>query len=284
LSLKLSRRSSLKSLAALPVAASLASTAAATKPGQRFDFVLVHGTWLGAWIWKEVVPLLFAAGHRAYAPTLTGTGERAHLIGPDVGLETHIQDIAALIDSHELDRVVLVGHSFSGIAVTGVADRRRDRIAHLCFFDAIVPTPGRMSGVVRDPQTGAYPDYFQKRIAGFKDGYKMDFFADYPIQMLANDDEPEVQALAYKHVTHHPMRGWTDGLVLQNGCWAGLSRSLIICAGQKYQPSSDAMLGPAKADSDFRIERLPISRLGMLSKPKLVADALIKLAVGKGRH
>jgi pimeloyl-ACP methyl ester carboxylesterase len=280
LSNSLSRREGLKALAAMPLAAG-AAQAKRAKPRQPLNFVLVHGTWLGAWIWRDLVPLLFAAGHRAYAPTLTGAGERAHLISPDVGLDTHITDISALIESHDLDRVVLVGHSFSGIAITGAADRLKDRIAHICYFDAIVPSPGRMAGVVRDPTTGAYPTYFAKRIANFKDGYKMDFFADYPIQMLANDDEPDVQALARRHITHHPMRGWTDELVLKNGGWAGLPRSLIICGGQKHQPSSDAMLGPAKADPGFAIETLPISRLGMLSQPQLVAKTLIKLAGGR---
>jgi pimeloyl-ACP methyl ester carboxylesterase len=240
------------------------------------DFVLVHGTWLGAWIWKDVVPLIHAAGHRAHAVTLTGTGERAHLIGPDVGLETHIQDIMGLIESHDMKRVVLVGHSFSGVAITAVADRMRERVHRLVYFDAIVPAGNIITAMPRDPKTGDLPDYFRRRMSGFGDGYKMDFFADYPIQMLANDDEAEAQMLAKRNIRPHPMRGWTDQVELKNGGWSGLPRTLIICGGQRHRPSSDAMLGPAKGDPGFEVITLPISRLGMITKPKLVADALLR--------
>jgi pimeloyl-ACP methyl ester carboxylesterase len=241
-------------------------------------FVLVHGTWLGGWIWAGVLPLLHAAGNRAFAPTLTGVGERAHLISPDIGLETHINDITAVIDCEELDNVVLVGHSFSGIAATGAADRRRSRIRRIVFFDALIPHPGRMSGAERDPATGQLSEKFAARMANFIDGYKMDFFADYPLAMLANPDEADALALAKRRITPHPMRGWTDELVLQHGGWQGLPRSLIIADGQQFAPSSDAMLGPAKNDPAFQIIRLPISRLGMLSNPRLVANTLLSLA------
>jgi pimeloyl-ACP methyl ester carboxylesterase len=281
------RRQSLKLVSLAPLAGLITGRAGAdTSPAvarprakdKRINFVLVHGTWLGGWIWAEVVPLLFAAGHRAYAPTLTGTGERAHLISPEVGLETHINDITGVIDAEELDNVVLVGHSFSGIAATGAADRRRDRIRKIVFYDAIVPVPGRMAGVPRDPATGQLSARFQEHARKFIDGYKMDFFADYPIQMLANDDEPELQAHARRRITPHPMRGWTDELTLHNGGWTGLPRGLVICGGQKFSPSSDAMLGPARQDPGFDVVTLPISRLGMLSQPERIARALLEMA------
>jgi pimeloyl-ACP methyl ester carboxylesterase len=275
--LPMNRRDTLAAMTVPPLAAT-AHAACPSKPeGERLNFVLVHGTWLGGWIWSEVVPLLFAAGHRAYAPTLTGVGERAHLISPEVGLETHIHDITGVIDAQELRNVVLVGHSFSGIAATGAADRRREAIRKIIFYDAIIPVPGRMAGVMRDPATGQLPPRFVEHARKFVDGYKMDFFADYPIQMLANDDEPEVQAMARRRITLHPMRGWTDELVLQHGGWNGLPRGLITCAGQKFSPSSDAMVGPAKADPAFDIVNLPVSRLGMLSHPALVANTLIAM-------
>lgn len=245
----------------------------------RTAFVLVHGSWLGGWIWSPVLERLWAAGHRAFAPTLTGLGERAHLISPEVGLDTHIQDIVGLIEAEELDDIVLVGHSFSGIAITGAADRLRPtrRLRRLVYFDAIIPGPGRMSGAPRDPATGALTEWFTTRQAGFIDGYKMDFFRDYPIRMLANDDEPEVQALARRRITPHPMRGWTDLLTLENGGGDGLPRTLIYCAGQQFAPSSDAMVGPARNNPDWQWIDLPVSRLGMLSQPDLVARTLLAL-------
>jgi pimeloyl-ACP methyl ester carboxylesterase len=185
-----------------------------------------------------------------------------------------------VIEAEELDDIVLVGHSFSGIAMTGAADRVRTtrRIRRLVFFDALIPAPGRMGGAPRDPATGDLTEWFTKRIPGFLKGYKMDFLKDYPIQMLANDDEPEVQALARRNVKPHPMKGWTDQLQLVNGGWTGLPCTLIIAGAQQFAPSSEAMFGPALGNPDWTIETLPISRLGMLTQPDLVARTLLALA------
>ncbi|WP_226583664.1 alpha/beta fold hydrolase [Acuticoccus sediminis] len=105
-------------------------------------FVLVHGAWRGGWCWKHVRPLFEAAGHRVVAPTLTGVGERCHLGGPWISLETHIADVANVLRWEELDDVVLVGHSYGGIVVRHVADRCPERIRSLVFLDAFVPTDG----------------------------------------------------------------------------------------------------------------------------------------------
>src|SRR5947209_5724227 len=90
-------------------------------------FVLVHGSWHGAWCWKRVLPLLRGAGHDVHAVTLTGVGERAHLLSADIRLDTHITDVVNLIDCEELADVILVGHSYGGIVITGVADRLQRR-------------------------------------------------------------------------------------------------------------------------------------------------------------
>lgn len=117
------------------------------------NFVLVHGAWHGAWCWSRVLPGLWAAGHRAWAVTLTGVGERAHLLSPSITLDTHVQDVAAVIEAEELDRVVLVGHSYAGMVVTGVAERLAPRIAHLVYLDAVVPEPGESWSSGHSPET-----------------------------------------------------------------------------------------------------------------------------------
>jgi pimeloyl-ACP methyl ester carboxylesterase len=106
-------------------------------------FVLVHGAWHGSWCWKRVRTALQRQGHDVYTPTLTGVGERAHLLDPEVNLETHIQDVLNLIRLEELDNVVLCGHSYAGCVVSGVADRIPGRIAHLVYLDAFVPETGK---------------------------------------------------------------------------------------------------------------------------------------------
>ncbi len=107
------------------------------------NYVLVHGGWFGAWCWYKVVPLLQAAGHSVYTPTLTGVGEQAALLTPEIGLDTHIQDVVNLIEMKDLQQVILVGHSYSGMVITGVTDRVPDRIGQLVYLDAVVPRDGQ---------------------------------------------------------------------------------------------------------------------------------------------
>src|ERR1700704_3783106 len=105
-------------------------------------FVLVHGAWFGGWCWQKVIPLLESAGHEVYAPTLTGLAERVSELSPEVGLETHIQDIAGLLEEKNLHDVILVGHSYGGVVITGVVDRVPQRIAHLIYLDTFAPRDG----------------------------------------------------------------------------------------------------------------------------------------------
>jgi len=104
--------------------------------------VFVHGAWGGGWQYTKVQPLLEEAGHTIYRPTMTGLGERVHLGGPDVGLSTHIEDIVKVFEFEDLHEVVLVGHSYGGMVIAGVADRVPERISKLVFFDAILPADG----------------------------------------------------------------------------------------------------------------------------------------------
>jgi pimeloyl-ACP methyl ester carboxylesterase len=106
------------------------------------NFLLVHGAWHGAWCWQRVLPRLMGAGHRAHAVTLTGVGERAHLLHPGIDRETHITDLTAAMDAEEMDEVVLVVHSYAGMLGTAVADRRAERLCHLVYLDAVLPKPG----------------------------------------------------------------------------------------------------------------------------------------------
>lgn len=106
------------------------------------NFLLVHGAWHGAWCWRDVTQALVRAGHQAHAVTLTGLGERAHLLRADIDLQTHVADVIGVIEAEELQQVVLVGHSYAGMLVTAVADRMPERLAHLVYLDAVVPRPG----------------------------------------------------------------------------------------------------------------------------------------------
>ncbi len=106
-------------------------------------YVLVHGAWRGSWIWQRVRKELQARGHEVFTPTLTGVGERCHLLSPQVNLETHIADVINLIRWEELSDIVLCGHSYGGCVVTSVADRIPEKIRALVFVDAFVPENGQ---------------------------------------------------------------------------------------------------------------------------------------------
>lgn len=106
------------------------------------DFLLVHGAWHGAWCWRHVTEALIRAGHRAHAVTLTGVGERVHLMSPGITLETHIADVVNALEAEEMNDVVLAVHSYAGMLGTAVADRMPGRLAHLVYVDAVVPRPG----------------------------------------------------------------------------------------------------------------------------------------------
>jgi pimeloyl-ACP methyl ester carboxylesterase len=104
-------------------------------------YILVHGSWSGGWQWKPVRDLLEHAGHRVLAPSLTGMADRHHLATPDIGLRTHIDDIVRLIEWEDLHDIILVGHSYGGMVITGAAAARPERIAHLVYLDAFLPRP-----------------------------------------------------------------------------------------------------------------------------------------------
>jgi pimeloyl-ACP methyl ester carboxylesterase len=105
-------------------------------------FVLVHGAWHGGWCWRRVSDLLERRGHKVFTPTMTGLGERSHLIDPKVNLATHVTDIVNVIKWEGLGDIVLVGHSYGGAIISGVAEQVGDKIGSLVFLDAFVPENG----------------------------------------------------------------------------------------------------------------------------------------------
>jgi pimeloyl-ACP methyl ester carboxylesterase len=136
--MKLTRRSILAGAAA---ASALANPATAqTEPR---SFVLVHGAWHGGWCWRRVADRLERKGHKVYSPSLTGLGDRSHLLGTRPTVTTHIDDIANIIRFEDLQRVILVGHSYGGLVISGVAEKVRPQLASMVFLDAFVPQNGQ---------------------------------------------------------------------------------------------------------------------------------------------
>jgi pimeloyl-ACP methyl ester carboxylesterase len=133
-------------------------------------FVLVHGAWHGGWCWNKLVPLLQALGHRAIPVTLTGLGDRAHLIDPSVDLRTHVTDVVSTLEMEDLHDVVLVGHSYGGMVICGAAERASKRIRRLVYLDALVPKHGQSAFDLNSVQFREKREQEAKQTG---DGYKI---------------------------------------------------------------------------------------------------------------
>ena len=144
------RRDFLKAAGVGLVASSAAAAPAIAQ--SPVTFLVAHGAWSAGWAWKKMHPLLSTGGHRLITPTYTGLGDREHLASPSNDLETHIQDVLAVIKYEDLRNVVLIGHSYGGMVATGVADRARERIAQLIYLDAFVPKNGQAMVDLVPPQ------------------------------------------------------------------------------------------------------------------------------------
>lgn len=138
---RLTRRAALIGSSGAAVATAFGAAASAQTAPR--TFVLVHGAWHGGWCWRRVSDRLERKGHKVFAPSLTGLGDRSHLLTPQVNVTTHITDIASLIGFEDLRDIVLVGHSYAGFVISGVAEKAREQIASIVFLDAFVPQNGQ---------------------------------------------------------------------------------------------------------------------------------------------
>lgn len=196
-------------------------------------FVLVHGAWHGAWCWKRVLPRLRGVGHEAHAVTLTGTGERAHLLSKDIRLATHIQDVVNLITHEELDHVTLVGHSYGGIVITGVADQLlqqgRVRIERMVYIDAVTPHDGESwsSGHTQETIAGRIQ-------AGAATGNISVPAPDASVFGLHGEDRNWVN----RRQTPQPFGVYQDPLHFDAQRIAGLPRTFIDCTNRRCRLST----------------------------------------------
>jgi pimeloyl-ACP methyl ester carboxylesterase len=203
--------------------------------------VLVHGAWHGGWCWARLRPLLEAAGFRVFTPTLTGLGERAHLRSPVPTLRTHVDDIVGLITAEELQEVVLVGHSYAGMIVTGVADRLRERIRHLVYLDAAVPGDGD-SFASHIP--GMSAEAVDRRISAFKAMASDGAWLPPPSPDVVGVADPEDAAWLARRLGPHPLSTWLEPLRLANGGHAGIPKTYVLAT----KPMTSVMGYPLHAD------------------------------------
>src|SRR5512133_1154419 len=184
------------------------------------DFLLVHGAWHGGWCWRDVVQALAGAGHRAHAVTLTGVGERSHLMSPAITLETHIADVRNAIEAEELQEIVLAVHSYAGMIGTAIADRLPGRLRHLVYVDAVVPEPGESWSSTHSPATR------QARMAAAR--HSADFSFPPPDPAVYGLEGANAQWLQRRQ-TPHPGHTYEAALDFDPRRAAAVPRTFVSC-------------------------------------------------------
>lgn len=230
--------------------------------------VLVHGAWHGAWCWRRVAPLLRAAGHEVFAPTLTGLADKAHLLTRAVNLATHLDDVLGLIEAEELNDVVLVGHSYAGMLITGVADRVPQRLRSLVYLDAFVPqsgkglidyaAPARREAMVKAGEASGFVDPPSATVFGLKEG------------------SPDM-AWVTRRMSKQPYATMTDALHLRGDGGAKLPRTYIYCSNPptgSFQQFAAAL----RDDPHWRFHEFNTGHDCMVTEPAETARLILTAA------
>ena len=233
-------------------------------------FVLVHGGGHGGWCYQFVARLLRADGHDVFCPTMTGLAERSHLMSPDINLESQINDIVQVLHYEGLEDVILVGHSYGGMVITGVADRCPERVGHRVYLDAAYPDDGQSLVDHAGPIILA-----AKAMGKVVDGIELVLFpGDDPLLFYGVTD-PDLQAWMKPKLTPHPWACFEQKLHFQDEArMRAIPESHIICTSTI--PGRD--MERLKAASDDRIWQIDTGHDLMISEPEQTAQALREVA------
>ena len=262
-SVPVTRRTALLSLAAAAGMSMAFCSRQRARPS--LTFVLVHGAWHGGWCWKKVAPLLRADGHQVYTPTLTGLGERRHLASPQVNLSTHIQDVGALLEFEDLHDVVLVGHSYAGFVIAGVAAQARARLGHLIFLDAFLPEDGKR-------MTDYNPEGLNEVVQRQGDGWRLPL--PFPLAELGVSDPADV-AWETPRITDQPFATFTEPLKLPADSFVGLRRSYLLTTnGEPFEPAATRATA-----AGFNVSAMTdAGHMVMVTRPRELAARLVELS------
>lgn len=290
----LNRRSALR-LGAGGIAATLAtrslSLAAAqdatpAAEGGRSTFVLVPGQWTGAFVWHSVAPLLREAGHDVYAVTCTGLGERVHLANAAIDLDVFITDVVNVLEYEDLHDVVLVGHSFGGMIITGVAEKVPERLAQLVYFDAGVPVDGQNAYDVDWISEDARQEAIVTEVT---EGMEVGMPGFRPVSpgvvewVRSMIEDPAEAEWFISRLVPHPELTNLQPVRLGNEAAAALPRAFILCTADK-DLAADPQMDPyvltverVRSDPQWRVIELAENHVGNLNNPRGTAEALLSL-------
>jgi pimeloyl-ACP methyl ester carboxylesterase len=230
-------------------------------------FVLVHGAWHGGWCWRRVADMLEKQGHKVFTPTLTGLGERSHLMRAGIDVSTHVTDVVNVLKWERLSGVVLCGHSYGGMVITGVAEQAADRIASLVFLDAFVPQNGEAVVNLTGPAViEAMRAAQQKGDIGI---------APRPAEAFGVNaaDRAWVDAMCVPQ----PIGTFTEPMTVA-GARERIGRKAYVRAASYVNPGFDKALARAKADAAWRTYEVPCGHDVMVDMPERLAEILLEVA------
>jgi pimeloyl-ACP methyl ester carboxylesterase len=227
-------------------------------------FVLVHGGWHGGWCWQRVAERLRKSGHTAFTPTLTGVGERSHLLSDRIRLETHIQDIVNLIRWEGLNDVVLVGHSYGGCVISGVAEHSEPSIGALVFLDAFVPENGEAVEDLASPNV-------REAINAARARGDTTLAAVPAANFRVNEADC---AWVDSNCTPQPLLSLTEKIVL-TGARERIARKVFIRATGYPSASFDAALARARANPSWQTFEIPCGHDAMVDMPDRLSEILL---------
>ena len=240
-------------------------------------FVLVHPAWHGGWCWNRLAPILRQHGTRVFTPTLTGLGERTHLAGPGVGLDTHVTDIVNVLEYEELHDVILVGHSSSGAVITGVTDRIPERIAQLVYLDAFVPEDGQSVFDLVSPERR---QMMEALAIAEGHGWLLPRFAAAPWETIVREmwgvhDAADVRWLL-DHLAPTPLKHFVDPVRRANPAAERVPRTFVRCR-RFTNPRFDRHAELARQGSPWRYREMDASHHPAITAPDALADLLLEL-------
>ena len=247
-----------------------ATDSAAASPSRKETIVLVHGSFHGGWCWRKLSPLLRQAGYLVLAPSLTGLADRARYGSTSIGLSGHIEEIAQLLAFEDLSDVVLVGHSYAGMVLSGVAETQSARIRRLVYLDAFVPADGNKAFDFLPPNFAS--DWLAAAQAG--SGWGVPPLPPAVFGVTNPDDASWLQA----HMTPMPYLTHNEPVRLPANRAASLKRSYLWC---QQSGLLDATAARVRQDAGWDFQTLDSGHDVMVTAPALLAGALFD-AIARG--